>query len=176
MHHNPSPPARLGMHSYRFLYMFCRDPHRVFARLTDDYIQSGEWLEELCPVHFLQQHRLRDDLQVLLKQFNFAPERLKFINDSPARVVNPSVEFDPASGGWKVGMTDIVKLLEKRKQQEEASGEKLKRIDLKPFQETICPDDTLLERIRHDERILFHFIRQTPELDTARLTDWPQPD
>lgn len=176
IHHNPAPPDRLGMHSYRFLYMFCRDPQRVFGRLTEDYIQSGEWLEDLCPVRFLQQHRLRDDLRILLSRFGFPEERLEFIADSPARLVNPSVEFDPSSGGWKVGMTDILKFLEKREKQAEESGEAAKPIDLKPFQETILPDDALLERIRHDERILFRFIEETPELDAARLTAWPQPD
>lgn len=203
IHNNPAPPARLGVHSYRFLLMFCRDPFAVLGKINDAYIQSGEWLEALCPVKFLQQHRLDDDLRFVLRDceipqhdidnIHALPMREVDLRSLPGYKVNRTIEYDAASEGWRVGIGHFLDLQEKRFKELSAAlttvSPNVHRfgayVDVERFadlqSELITPDDRLIERVERDEHILFRFIRENDPgfhangaWDVETLTAWPK--
>ena len=182
IHHNPAPPARLGMQSYRFLLMFCRDPWDVLATINDESIESGEWLGHICPVKFLQQHRLRDDLQALLGQFGFPADSTEVINHLPARLNNRTRKPGAQPGAWEIGMPDVRKYMAEKEKAAAArkAGEAIPAKTEVP-RETIIPDAALIERIEQDEKILFRFMRGDSARfhacgawDAKALTTWPE--
>lgn len=185
IHNNSSPPTRLGVHSYRFLLMFCRDPFEVLGKIDDAYIESGEWLKTLCPVKFLQQHRLNDDLRAILKHCeipqhdldNIHPSLMHKINirylSKYEHRINQTIEYDADSEGWKVDIGNFLHLQEKAFKESSARlislfPEVCRSVtdldivehsgDLKS--ELIRPDERLIERVERDEQILFRFIRE----------------
>lgn len=191
IHNNPNPPAHLGMQSYRFLLMFCRDPWTVLGKIDDAYIESGAWLNDLCPVKFLQQHRLREDMETLLGQYDFKPGAVKIMRHIPPAWVNRSIVFDPALREWRIRLIDILEVQNKIDEEQESLPPEKRafrryrtlhhREDVVQYGVTIAPDPDLMEQVRRTEPILFRFAEAerpefyaTGEWDAKAMTDWPE--
>lgn len=190
IHNNPAPPTHLGMQSYRFLLMFCRDPWSVFGKIDDAYIESDAWFDELCGVKFIQHHRLREDMETLLGQYEFKQGTVEIMRHTPPTWVNRSILFDPSSRQWDIEIADIQELQKKiDEEQEHLPPEERKwrrykglhnRKDVEKYPVTITPDDALIEQIRRTEPILFRFAEANrpefhalPTWDVQTLTTWP---
>lgn len=72
-----SNPLGLGQQTIQFLSFFFGDPPKALASLSDDYVETGAFKEDMADVTFLRQEKLRDDLSAFLGRFGFSPEELE---------------------------------------------------------------------------------------------------
>lgn len=72
-----SNPLGLGRQTVQFFNFFFRDPPKALASLSDDYVETGAFRDDMAEVTFLKQEKLRDDLAAFLERFGFSPEELE---------------------------------------------------------------------------------------------------
>jgi hypothetical protein len=69
---NGANPRRLGRQTIQFASFFFHDPEQALARLSDDYIRTDAFREDLVDVTLLRQERLNDELACYLHAHGFA--------------------------------------------------------------------------------------------------------
>ncbi len=101
-----SNPLELGHQTVQFVNFFFRDPLRVLASLSDDYIESGRWRDDMAEVTFLRQERLADELAELLARFGFSEKEQAIcrshakVNVTTGGVSDRMSLWTPTAGGY----------------------------------------------------------------------------
>lgn len=72
--------TNIGIHTVQFIRMFFKDPERVLNNITEDYIESDLYKEDLADnIKFLTQENLNNDLANYLSIYNFTDEEISFV-------------------------------------------------------------------------------------------------
>ncbi|HIK31854.1 MAG TPA: hypothetical protein IGS17_11615 [Oscillatoriales cyanobacterium M59_W2019_021] len=80
-HLNPDNP--IGQRTYETIQFFFKyDPETIFLKLTEDYITSGTYKQDIFPVRFLKMENLNRELYDFLVEVGYPSERVKFILES----------------------------------------------------------------------------------------------
>jgi hypothetical protein len=78
-----SNPNALGRQTIQFVRFFFHQPDQVLPRLTDFYVDAGEFRRDMGDVTFLRQERLNDDLADYLARFDFSADELALCRAHP---------------------------------------------------------------------------------------------
>jgi len=76
-----SKRVRIGPQSLQFIYMYFKNPDEVLRTITDDYINSDKYLEDIADITFLRQEHLGEDMKSFLKPYGFNPDELRIIDE-----------------------------------------------------------------------------------------------
>ncbi len=68
----------IGNQSAEFIQFFFKDPDRVFAELSDNYLDSDK-LYDMAEITFLRQENLNDDLASFLYNFGYSNEEVQYV-------------------------------------------------------------------------------------------------
>ena len=82
----------VGHQTVQFIQMFFREPRRVLEGLTDDYLDSVDFHQDMGDVTFLLTETLRSDLQSLLEGFGFSNPELEHIETLRRSNVSPALQ------------------------------------------------------------------------------------
>ncbi len=88
--------AEIGNMTVEFVQFFFRDPRAVLCRLSEKYIQSGDFRADMIDTHFLRQERLNDDLAEFLSDRGFDAEDVQLCRDHDRVNVTVNVTVDHA--------------------------------------------------------------------------------
>lgn len=69
----------IGYQTIRFIYMFFKNPAEIFPKLTNNYFESGSYLNDIAEVKFLRQENLNEELAMFLSNYNFSKYELDFV-------------------------------------------------------------------------------------------------
>jgi CubicO group peptidase (beta-lactamase class C family) len=75
------PTANIGPQSLEMLAHLAAKPDEVIANISDEYIDSGRYLDDIPPITFLRQENLTRELHDYLLDLGYPAERLAFILD-----------------------------------------------------------------------------------------------
>ena len=78
---NGSKKTRIGFQSLQFIRMFFKNPEDVLKNISDDYIDSDRYLDDIANITFLRQENLREDIKNLLERHGFDLTELKMIDE-----------------------------------------------------------------------------------------------
>jgi hypothetical protein len=81
-------PHSLGRQTIQFVRFFFNEPERVLSRLSDDYVESGAFRQDMGPVMLLRQERLNAELADFLAGFGYSEDELEICRRHPR--VNPT--------------------------------------------------------------------------------------
>jgi CubicO group peptidase (beta-lactamase class C family) len=73
------PTANIGPQSLEMLMHLAAKPGEIVASISDDYIDSGRYLDDIPPITFLRQEHLTRELHDYLLDLGYPAERLAFI-------------------------------------------------------------------------------------------------
>ena len=76
------PEKALGWQTEQFVRYFFKNPTKKFPRINDEYIESGDFSDDLHKVHFLRTHRLNHDLHNFLESQGYPKKKIEFILDA----------------------------------------------------------------------------------------------
>jgi hypothetical protein len=82
--------ADVGACTLHFIRFFYPDPDVALARLTDESIDSGEFLRGMPEIHFLHTESLVPELRAFLHSAGFEQELTAFLEDKPPVNCSPS--------------------------------------------------------------------------------------
>jgi hypothetical protein len=74
-----APHERPGMQTEQFVRYYFRNPELTLPRITEDYLHSSAWRNDLYDVHFLRTERLNQGLYDFLLGMGYDPQDLQFI-------------------------------------------------------------------------------------------------
>lgn len=98
-----SNPLGTGRQTIQFCNFFFRDPDKAIASLSDPYVESGAFKDDMVNVTFLRQEHLREDLAAFLRRFGFSPEELEIchryglVNKTTGGVSDRNTLWTPAA-------------------------------------------------------------------------------
>jgi hypothetical protein len=76
----PPPRDDLGMYTLDFLNFYFRKPEEVYPILSDEYVSSGRYKENLFPLlRFIRTHRLNEELHQFVVEMGYRHEDVEFI-------------------------------------------------------------------------------------------------
>ncbi len=75
--------ANVGACTLHFIRFFFPNPDAALARLTDESIDSGEFLRGMPEIHFLRTEDLVNDLRTFLHSIGFNQQETAFLVDKP---------------------------------------------------------------------------------------------
>ncbi len=78
---NFAPDGRPGMQTEQFVRYYFRNPQQVQPRITEDYLRSSEWRNDLYDVHFLRMEQLNQGLYDFLLSKEYDADDLQFIRE-----------------------------------------------------------------------------------------------
>ena len=76
-----SPHVRIGPQSLQFIYMYFKNPGKVLQTITDDYIDSDKYLNDIADITFLRQEHLGNDMRNFLETHGFSHDELRIIDE-----------------------------------------------------------------------------------------------
>jgi CubicO group peptidase (beta-lactamase class C family) len=90
--------ADIGPRTLQVLKLLAADPDDLFARLSDDAIDTGDYLADLPPITLLRRENLNQELHDYLLEMDYPADRLAFILElepgGPQAVGDQQVELD----------------------------------------------------------------------------------
>lgn len=97
------PNRPIGQRTYETIKFFFKDePETIFAKLTEDYIVSGLYQQDMFPVRFLRMENLNRALYNFLVEVGYPEDRVQFILDSEK--IMPGIQegtIPRADGSWQ---------------------------------------------------------------------------
>lgn len=84
----------IGNQTALFIQMFFKNPDSVLDSISDVYLESNQWIDDIGQIKFFRQENFRDDLNIFLRDLDFTEvERdlifdTQDINVTPNRLVN----------------------------------------------------------------------------------------
>lgn len=75
----------IGDQTLQFIRMFATNPQKTFRELSQDKLESGQWITELAPVHWLQQENLNEDLSIWLLNHGYTTEQAQWVKQLPPK-------------------------------------------------------------------------------------------
>lgn len=80
----PDCRVNVGYQTVQFIQMFFKNPNRVLKNLSDAYLESDDFLEDIAPITFLRQENLRQDLsKALFENHRYSLEEIEIIRQMP---------------------------------------------------------------------------------------------
>lgn len=70
---------KIGDQTIQFMEMFFKNPTQVLRNLSNDYINSGLYKNDICKLTLLQQENLNEQLILFLNKYGFSDNELSFI-------------------------------------------------------------------------------------------------
>ncbi len=86
-------PLQLGNLTVEFIQFFFKHPPTALQNVSDSYVDSGEFKEDMAAVTFLRQERLNEDLAAFLDRYGFREDELALCRSHPR--VNETVARAP---------------------------------------------------------------------------------
>ncbi len=84
------PDNVVGQRTYEIIRFFFKEPpETIFPKLSDEYIETRQYQEDLYPVHFLKMNDLNRELYEFLVKAGYDPKEINFILE--AEKVLPSL-------------------------------------------------------------------------------------
>lgn len=83
--------CNIGIMTIQFIHLFFKEPEKVLKNLTNDYLDSDQYLVDMADITFLNQKNLKTQLYSLLKSYNYPKEEISFILDAKKRNVSKEV-------------------------------------------------------------------------------------
>ncbi len=71
--------THIGDQTIQFIQMFSYEPEKVLKKLSENYVLSGAFMEDMPKVNFLKQENLKFELTEFLKGYNFSRTELEII-------------------------------------------------------------------------------------------------
>lgn len=81
----------VGPQTIRFLDFFAKDPSHLFSKLSKDYLNSYQIMDDLAEIKFLRQENLKKDLRQLFTYYKFPSKCLSLIDLSENENVSSTV-------------------------------------------------------------------------------------
>jgi hypothetical protein len=103
------PERRLGWHTESFVRFYFHNPRQVYARLTDDEIESGSYVRDMYDLHFLRTGNLRRELHDYLISVGQKPEDVAFILGSERILPDDGLHDRPEGDPWETYYTPALK-------------------------------------------------------------------
>lgn len=72
------PQIELGFHSIQFIQFYFKNPSQVLQKIDNKYIDSGEYVADMCKIKFLQQENLNAELKDFLSAY-LPEKRIQFL-------------------------------------------------------------------------------------------------
>lgn len=98
-----APERPIGQRTYETIKFFFKDePETIFSKLTEDYIVSGLYQQDMFPVRFLPMENLNRSLYNFLVEVGYPENQVQFILDSEK--VMPGIQegtIRRADRGWQ---------------------------------------------------------------------------
>jgi len=87
------PRARIGEQTVQFIHLFFKNPRRVLAEISDEYMDSDRVFDDMAEITFLRQERLNEELAAFLRRKGFTRRESAFIESHEP--VNVTVGKNP---------------------------------------------------------------------------------
>jgi len=71
----------IGSQTIRFIYMFFKNPLEIFPKLTAEYFEKRNYLQDIAEIEFLKQETLNDELALFLSKYDFSNDELNFVRN-----------------------------------------------------------------------------------------------
>ncbi|MPZ18407.1 MAG: hypothetical protein GEV06_10910 [Luteitalea sp.] len=78
-HHPTEPEQTPGFHTQQFVDFYFRDPGTVYPLLTEAYIESSAYRNDMCNLRLLDQTNLNQELHEFLLSASYAPAEIEFV-------------------------------------------------------------------------------------------------
>lgn len=101
-------PLSIGTQTIHFIYMFFKDPEKILAQLTPEYLESNTlYKKDLADIIFLKQENLNAELSNFLLSKGFSKKDAEFCNKR-ARVNKTNQLYENRTGLWTKKAIDYV--------------------------------------------------------------------
>jgi len=97
----------IGTQTIQFVQMFFKQPKMALSKMNDDYVNSGEFKNDIGDIKFLRQESLNDDLISFLSDHGFSQKDLDFINHKK-KLNTTDYKTDDVNQLWTKNAIDYV--------------------------------------------------------------------